>query len=429
MKPGMIIDDISSLKPGEEKTPPIFLHFLHASSRPEDIVNSNVKINVEVNAHKNAKPTFNLELQTPNLSYVTADHSEDQYFDTYIAIRDKASGKTRLVEAINMSLKPKVIPPRSSNPVLLAEDKNEGEESTEPYSPEEQATRNLAKKKALTLQFGQKSKQSHLSKMDREIVDAADTEERVKKALGDVKEMDIMSPQVTEEVVDLIPPRDELAPNPSDIYRIEHVLTEKEIVDLTASCLGILNTYDTSESIDKAVDQKILQPIGGYYLKTLVAKKEKIAEAGKDDKAALVVYLDTLCFFLRVGRYQNRMVKGCRMFHKHVPFSIMTKILDNFSSGQKESRMFTPKLRHKAVCHAIVLGLIIGRGNIDFKIITESIYVDHQILPKLVSVTGAYLEKDKATGEHRIIMKNKLASFDLTLDVDRKRKPKRQFNN
>jgi len=245
--------------------------------------------------------------------------------------------------------------------------------------------------------------------MELEAVDAADTEERVKKAIGDVKETDIMS-KVQSEEGDLIPPRDEHAKNVSDIYRIEHVLTEDEIFDLTATCKELLNAHSSSEAIDKAVESKILQPIGGYYMKQLLPRKDKIDEAEKDDLCALIVYLDTLTFFLNMKPYT--VAQGWQKFLTHVPFSLRRKIFNSFSTGRNEKKYVTPRLRDKGVCHAIILGLMIEGGKMDTKLLLESIKVDPVNVPKLVSITGAHLVKDDRTRQKSIVLKKQLTQFD-----------------
>ena len=49
------------------------------------------------------------------------DNFADKFYTTFIAIRNKTTGKTRLVEANEIVLKPEVTYPKSKNPVLLQE--------------------------------------------------------------------------------------------------------------------------------------------------------------------------------------------------------------------------------------------------------------------------------------------------------------------
>jgi len=426
MKTGMIIDDISSLKPGEDKTPPILINFVHASVRADELIDSNPVIKVDVKAEKNAKATFNLELETPNLSYVTSEDSQDPYFDTYIAIRNKATGKTRLIEALNMSLKPKVTPPQSRNPVLLEAENEAKSAGKSTLDDKELREERLNKTKELAQKFGQKSQKTFFNKMESQAVDAADTAERVKKAISDVELTDLLSaPVVSAEAGDLIPPRDEHAVRATEIYRIEHVLTEKEVIDLTAACKELLNKHSTLEAIGQAVKGKFLTPIGGHFIKLQLPRKNIIAEAEKDDMAALVVYLDTLVSFLNMR--PNAISRGFRSFKPHVPHSLIQKIFETFCSGQKENRIITPQLKDKAICHVIILGLMIGAASMDLKLITESLRLDAKYLPSLVSVTGAHVVNDVASGQQKIVLRKQLASFDPNFKSKGKRGDKKRL--
>ena len=67
---------------------------------------------------------MDLELQTDAMKYRNVKPSGEprpKYFTTFLAIRDKNTGKTRLVEANETVLAPVIEYPKSTNPILLQE--------------------------------------------------------------------------------------------------------------------------------------------------------------------------------------------------------------------------------------------------------------------------------------------------------------------
>ena len=67
-------------------------------------------------------PKLDLELVTDELKYRSVPSSRgEKYYKTFLAIRNKQTGKTRLTEVNETVLAPMIEYPKSNNPVLLQE--------------------------------------------------------------------------------------------------------------------------------------------------------------------------------------------------------------------------------------------------------------------------------------------------------------------
>jgi len=405
-KVGMIIDQISSLEPQSDKVSPIFVNFKHAKFNPEQLAQQVCNIDVEVTSNARDKPDFNMELKTSNLSYVTSEHCKDPYFDHYIAIRDKETGKTRLIEAVHMTLKPKVTPPKSRNPLLM---EDEGEEVT----PKVRDSRN----KRLVTNFGMKKGVAYFKSKENQVVSQDETESRLMMAASEVNIEDLSSAADKEEsesikITDLIPKRDDNAALVVDVYKIHNLLTAEELEDGSNACTNILNEYNSPEAIDGGMTKRIFSPIGAHFLK-------KLLNGGDLKKGGLVLYLDALAKFFRLKPVD--LSKGFKCLPHHIPHSLKKKVFDNFSIGEFQKRMMTPELKDKIICHAIVLALIINDFKIEVSLITDSIRIVKN-LENLVNITGAHVVNNARTGKQEIILKKPLAHFEISKSMNFKNK-------
>ena len=69
-----------------------------------------------------SQPKLNLEVRTETMNYRSVESSRgQQYYTTFLAIRNKITGKTRLTEVNETVLAPVIEYPKSHNPVLLQE--------------------------------------------------------------------------------------------------------------------------------------------------------------------------------------------------------------------------------------------------------------------------------------------------------------------
>jgi len=410
-KVGMIIDEISSLEPQSDKISPIFVNFKHAKCNPEQLAKEIRDINVEVTSHAKKKPDFNMELTTWNLTYETSEDGKDPYFDHYIAIRDKETGKTRLIEAVHMTLKPKITAPQSRNSLLNVREKEEqdGEDTTNSRNKTNQL---------LVNNFGMKKSQAVMKSYQRQIVHKDETENRLMKAANEVKLEDLSGAPDKEDgesikTTDLIPKRDDNAALLVDVYKIQNLLSDEELTDLSSACTNVLNQYSSTETIDEAAVNRTFTNIGAYCMK-------KLLNGGDVEKnGALVLYLETIVKFSRMKPID--LSKGYRCLPNFIPQSLKKKVFENFSVGEFQKRIITPELKDKAVCHAIVLALLINDFKIEVSLLTDSMRI-FKNLENLVNITGAHVVNNSRTGKQEIILKRPLAHFEISKSRNFKKK-------
>ena len=117
----MIVEDVSVQSKGVGKIGPLLPTFAHAPCNTHSLLSVVKDVGVDVDWPGDNSPEIAVKLATDNMTYkgtVTKD-SKDTYYTTFIAIRNKSTGKTRLIEANNVVLKPEVQYPKSTNPILL----------------------------------------------------------------------------------------------------------------------------------------------------------------------------------------------------------------------------------------------------------------------------------------------------------------------
>ena len=87
-------------------------------------------------------------------------------------------------------------------------------------------------------------------------------------------------------------------------------------------------------------------------------------------------------------------------------------------------RRFTPESRDRAICHAIVLGLLVNNHAFEFNALANSAKKASDGLKKLVTVTGAHLATDPITGHGKVVLRLPLAMFDGNRMLGRIKKKK-----
>lgn len=367
----------------------------------EELVRANLDASVEVTGFKDNKPSLNLSLVAPELSYVNSDAKQDSYFTTYIAIRNKKTRKTRLIETVSLMMKPQTEAPKSTNPLLL-------KKITEDLNTEDRMEAN----KQLIKSFGQRKGQRYYENREMLKVDAEDTEARVLKAAGVV---DIQSLSTVAEglVPDIIPPRDPDAGKAELIYRVEHILTDREVNDMIEACRSVLEEYNSPQALMEGLKNRIFSPLGVHFL------KKQLNNTDLDYKAALTLYVDAIVKFTKLRPAD--LTKGHHALPKYLPNVMKKKIFDEFSTGTRQKRLITPEMKDKAVCYTIVITLMLSGCKVDVSLITESVRIESRNLKKLVMLCGANLENDSVTQQQKIILRKTLATYDLNY-ISKKKK-------
>jgi len=394
----MIIEDVTYQNKSIGKIGPILPSFQHAPCNPDSLVTSCQGVEISVDWSGGPKPAIDVKLSTESMTYknVVADNNADKFYTTFVAIRNKETGKTRLIEANEIVLKPDVEYPKSTNPVLLqdGEEKKTLEEKIE-------ASKHLIKS------FGQSKGIRFYDQQDRMKVDSTQVEDKVMKAAGVVTEDQIQAaPQVQE--VEIIPKRNEAATRSDQVYKIEDQLTPSEIKNLTVAGDNALLDWKTVEDLRGAEKQKLLSPLGVEIFTKFI---NTAGELGM--KPGIALYMEGIIKFtkLRLGD----MKKGEKSLPTYLPLAVKKKIFSVFSqTSGGNNRVVTPELKDRAVCHVMVLSLMLSNWKLDASLLSESIRVRPDHLKKLVSMVGAHLVSDSVTQSQFIVLKLPLATFQVT---------------
>lgn len=115
----MSIDDVSLQTRQNGKVGPILPVFQHAVCHPASLVtSSSAKVESDWGSAGD-KVNIDLTISTDHMTYQSVERNKNQVYTTYLAIRDKNTRKTRVVEVNPVVMKPKVTYPTSKNPLLL----------------------------------------------------------------------------------------------------------------------------------------------------------------------------------------------------------------------------------------------------------------------------------------------------------------------
>jgi len=389
------IADVSRSRPG--RLGPLLAYFQHAPLDPSSLSSSSPSVLLEeVGGRVGVKVT------SGTMSYSGTSSSPNM--TTYLAVRDRATGKTRLVEASSVSLAPGVAPPPPSNPMLL-----------EKVEEEKTWKERLAASKHLIKSFGQAKGGRFYEQQERMRIEEGQAQERVSLAAT----REDTTKQATgeddkEQEASLAPPRHPEATRPEDVYRVEELLTKGELADLAEAASTLLEGGEGElAALAKA---KQLSKLG----LALLSKAREAREPREHNKAALVLYMEGCIRFTRLRPGDLR--KGTKALQDFLPISVRRKILADFSTLSGSDRLVSPELADRAKCYSIVFALLATNLSVDVSALTESMFVRPDHLRKLVGVVGARTEGDPGDQTQRIVLRLPLATFRMEMMRARKNK-------
>ena len=136
-----------------------------------------------------------------------------------------------------------------------------------------------------------------------------------------------------------------------------------------------LQDWSSEEAIAQAEKSKELSPLGGVIFRKFMKSSGDLG-----DKVGLALYMEGIIRFSKLR--QGELCRGEKALPRFLPKSVKTKILSLFSltSGGR-SRVVTPDMKDKAVCHIMVLALLINSlklGNVH--ICSETKYNTKQLV-------------------------------------------------
>lgn len=400
------VSDVTNQSARMGKVGPILTSFHHA---PVDVTSlENYSPSVAVTASwKGDTPGLDMHLTTESMMYSgTKDVTKKCPYTTYLAIRDKETGQTTLVETNSLVLTPQVTVPLTKNPTL-----NQEVQEKNTLSQRIEASKHLIKS------FGQQKGNRFYEQQERMKIDSSQAQDRVEKAATtvDVSMLEtgtVNDPNIGKE--SLVPPRNISASTADGVYNVDKILTGQEMDLLQEAANQVLNNYDSLAKLKEAQKDKLLSGLG-------VALFSKILESKLQDskQAAVILYLEGIIKFsrLRIGELR----KGVRSLQSFIPMSIRQKIVDCFSQVSGSDRVINPELEDKAKCYIIVLGLLAQSLSLDVSLLTESIWVRPDHLKKLVGLVGARMVADSQGQGQKIALKLPLVTFNMEMMRKRKR--------
>ncbi|VVC96872.1 DNA-directed RNA polymerase I subunit RPA49 [Leptidea sinapis] len=286
-----------------------------------------------------------LVTETDGLLYA-GEEDDDNLGQTLLLVRDKSSGKVRLIESSYIELRP-----------ILKEDLNINDTQV-------LETSNLE----LSRKFGSKKQRQQMEQREKLKMNMETVTEQVKKATEKVKseQLDLTSYNNSLNSDDFyIPDINRNATRVEDVYDFDKILTEEQFSQIA------------SEIESKDYISEMLP-----FIQNIVSNSNSIKHQ------VLGLYADSLAkLYIMMVKDINRkgftICKSSNTLNKH--------ILENFLtvSGRKYGR--PPQYKDKIICHAIVLLLLIN----NFKISLDEVCEMFKLMPSTsalkVRVTGAII--------------------------------------
>ena len=290
--------------------------------------------------------------------------------------------------------------PPTRNPLLLAAVE---EEQAKDWETKMKESKNLIKN------FGRKTGAKYYEERDRMKVEVNTAS--VSAAAGGAEAS--TSPQEGGATVpDLLPKRQEGAARVQLVYRLEHLLTTAELSVLGEAGERFLATEcNSKEALEELVERKLVSPLGSVLLQGCLASSASLGH-----RPAVILYLEGIIRFTRLR--PGELAKGPRALQKFLPLALGAKIFAGFGGAVG---VVSPALRDRAICHILVLALLVSNFRLETIHLTDSVFVKNDHLKKLVAMTGAHMEADDMRLKQFITLKLPLAKFDVNYVGGRKK--------
>jgi len=403
----LVIDDVTVQNKGSGKIGPILPSFQHAPFDPVALQTSTNSCKITADWQSQTDPGLLVQVSTDHMTYTNSNTSStNKYYNTFIALRDKATGKTRLIQANEVVLSPKVNYPATKNPLLL-------QESTEAKTYAEK----MEQSKHLSKSFGQAKGQRFYDQQEKMRVDTSQVEEKVLKAAGGVMEGKLEAAPTADEV-QIIPTRNGTAVSKEKVYLLEDLLSKIELKHLVDAGENVMQTYKTLAELKECQKSRQISALGVELL-----NKCNNMESDVGNRVAIILYMEGIIMFSKLR--QGEMRKGEKSLQAFLPLNIKKKIFSHFSINNGTSnRIVTPELKDRAVCYVIVLALLANNFKLDSSLLTESMRVRPDHLKKLVAMVGAHITNDSTNQSQHIVLRLPLASFNVNYVGKKKKGPK-----
>ncbi|XP_034251286.1 DNA-directed RNA polymerase I subunit RPA49-like [Thrips palmi] len=302
---------------------------------------------------------------------------------TFLAIRNKRTNKMRIYEASSVMMSPTV----ASNFVDL-------------FDQQDPKTANYK----LSHAFGSKKNKRIAEQKARMTVNIDNVKEKLSATAHDVTiNEDTLAPVEDDSFLNMLPPCNQEAATPADVYPISGILSKKEIKSL-------VQYLSEAEESDQHLDPSRLSP----FYQSLVQKTSQCTQ-----KAALLLYAESLIRLCKMKKIV-RNEKICLYSDL-----VNNKILKDFRTGQAFSEIVTQFMLDKALVHIIIIGLHLNGFTLDLEKLARSIpRLNMTRVRTLANMVGTHSMKKGVASSNLIELRVPLPN--LSQRIPQQRTPRRK---
>jgi len=317
----------------------------------------------------------------------TVSELKDQH--VFIAIRNKVTSKTKLVQVSKVVLSPVIEFPKSTNPDL-----NEDEGS-------EQKTKTDLRKEFVH-KFGMLKGQRLYDQAERLTVKSETLEANINDAAknSSVVASDLL-PKIEISYDYLLPPRNTSATLASEVYLLKDIVAEEDsatLNPLATYCLQAEQSEINSWETEKRYSPLFMRQINILRMASSVNQKNKV------QLAEALIFNECL---IKMANLKFTALKSPDPLGSDFPHNLQRRIKEKFYPVKKG--IPTKMDKERVFSHVIVLALIIGDRNVDAKMLCDSLHISVSTLTPLVRVIGAQYISDRVSGLSNICLRLPLA--------------------
>lgn len=327
----------------------ILVSFQHGELIPEEAH----KVKCGLYAHKKTgKHIVAVAMDDDHVFTGTEPAADSQIAWNLIAVRNKRTNKVRLFPTTSVMLSPvSHVAKTSSVSVVTQDDKDR-----------------------LHMKFGSRKQQRVLENYMRTQTDTDALKDKLKSAIGNVSiEQATLQPIVNASDQAYLPPMNRDAAIVDDVYSLHDIVSAEELASMKEEAVRIMKE-----------PQK--EGFSLFFWETLpnllnIGNSEQVLEG-----VCALLYADLLIKFL------NTSVKSLQK-QKNVicPYSedINFKIISTFTMKSASGRLRPNSLKDKALCHLIVLGLLLTQFKLNLELLSKSLAVSVKRLHQYCHQVGA----------------------------------------
>ncbi|XP_056179409.1 DNA-directed RNA polymerase I subunit RPA49-like [Falco biarmicus] len=389
----------------EPEQPAVLVQFSNGRVRQADSIRFTVYRNKDT-AHPGKKHRRILVSETERLSYVGNNFSSEvrkcnslcRYF---VGVLDKDSGQMQVYNAEIFSLQPLL----SDN--LIPDD-------TKDYQK-----KSYREKMDLCIETFGTSKQKRalnsrrMNAVGNDILNTAVTEAaaNIIDAKGVTALIQDMAQDDVQNISIFLPPCNEHADKPEDVYKFEDILSPAEYEALRVPAAVFVNI--TAEEIAKKTEDKSHCSFVLEELKFLPAD-----EKSRDHKARCLWFLDTLIKFSYL-----KMIKKKHPMGPECPHIISRKLMKNFTSltynNGSVQNLISASMKAKITAYVIALALHINNFQTDLTVLQNDVKLKESRMMDIAKAMRLKVSKAKGLPGLENDQNHKLGTLSLPLPVQK----------